>query len=530
MGEDLRARVHQLEADVEQAAKIGSALLTQNTHLAKELDDTRERYVAKVEKLEQELHSTRMKLECSIETEKGLGADLERATDQLAKSKKECSSYRAALQKLQAALDEKDNTSSDQALKADNEKLQKQIRRLEEQLCESRQMNERLLAHNTSSSASSHEALESSRIVFEQEVQLVIEQLHKEIAELKAEKEEISQRLGETEERLKATLTDLSEQKTLLQNQEDESAELRAQLERLQMEQLDPKRRGNSLFSEVEDRRLKQERELLSLRTRFRALHENERFLKEEVRRTRNQMAMILATVSTKKADVRQLRLLQESLTSANAEISRLTGALARQTNERTSQNDIPSDGNPLAGVLKMETLRVTNLEKERAALLKSIAERQMREDRLLRETHEAALKAEALEARLLKAMVRKSEEQPLSAGSVQTTEVYEDLGMVEEKPPVLREVIPMQPNTQTIQASAPKPADRSTDSGETEPKSRSGTQPKVKFEEGCSKENEPHTETDGKKSKRRGTLVEPSLQVRNSEKLVTDIPQCKQQ
>lgn len=534
MGEDLRARVNELEANLRQAAEIGNVLITKNTHLEKELEETRERYFAKVEKLEQELHSTRMKLECSTETEKGLNADLEHAIDQLAKSKKESSAYKAALQKLQAAFDEKDSASSDQAQMADNEKLQKQIRRLEEQLCESRQMNERLLTHNTSASASSSEALESSRVVFEQEVQLLIEQLHNEIAELKAEKEAALQRLGEAEDRLKSTLDDLSAQKTLLQNQEDECAELRAKLESLQMEQLDPKRRGNSLFSEVEDRRLKQEQELLTLRTRYRALHEKERFLREEVRRTRNQMAMILATGSVKKADVRQLRLLQESLTSANAEISRLTGALARQTNEWTSQNDVPLDGNPLAGILKMERLRVTELEKERATLLKSIAERQMREDRLLRETHEAAQKAEALEAQLLKAMVRKSEEQPLSAGFEHKTEVYENLGRGEETPPVLREeVIPI-PNPRKVETSvtsASKPAYSFTDSGKTEPKARSDARPKVTFEERCSKENEPDTEANGKKKfKRRGTPVEPELQVQNSGRVVTEIPQCKQQ
>ncbi|KAH7951567.1 hypothetical protein HPB52_010353 [Rhipicephalus sanguineus] len=98
MGEDLRARVNELEANLRQAAEIGNVLITKNTHLEKELEETRERYFAKVEK---------------------------------------------------------DSASSDQALMADNEKLQKQIRRLEEQLCESRQMNERLLMHNTSASASS---------------------------------------------------------------------------------------------------------------------------------------------------------------------------------------------------------------------------------------------------------------------------------------------------------------------------------------------------------------------------------------
>lgn len=530
MGEDLRVTVRQLEADLKQAAEIGKTLITKNGHLEEELEHTHKRYVAKVEKLEQELHSTRMKLECSIETEKCLSADLEHARDQLAKSKKESLAHQAALKKLQAVLDEKDNVLSDQAFVAEIEKLQKQVRRLEEQLCESRQMNERLLSHNTSATANSPDALDSSRAACEQEMQLVIGQLHNEIDELKAEKEAALQHLGEAEDRLKATLDDLSAQKTLCQNQEDECAELRAQLESLQMDQLDPKRRGNSLFSEVEDRRLKQEQELLSMRTRYRALQEQERFLREELRRTRNQMALILAMGSVNKADARQLRLLQETLTSTNAEISRLTGALARQTSDQASLDNILSDGNPLAGLLKMERQRVRELEKERAALLKSISERQLREDRLLRETHEAAQKAEALEARLLKAMVRKSEEQPLSAGLEQRKEVYENLGMVEDKPPVLREVIPMQPKAETVVTLASKSADCSEGCGETESKGRSGARPKVTFEERSTKENEPDTEADSKKFKRRGTVVKPKLQVQNSGKVVTEVPECKQQ
>ncbi|KAH6930530.1 hypothetical protein HPB50_014657 [Hyalomma asiaticum] len=493
-------RVHQLETDLRQAAEIGNLFITKNANLEKELEETRVRYVATVEKLEQELHSTRMKLECSIETEKCLNTDLENALDQLAKSKKESLAHKAALKKLQAAFDEKDSTASDQAFVADIEKLHKQIRRLEEQLCESRQMNERLLSHNTSASAGNSDSLDTSRAAFEQETQLVIEQLHDEIAELKAEKETALQRLGEAEDRLKTALHDLSAQKTLFQNLEDECGELRAQLESLQMEQLDPKRRGNSIFSEVEDRRLKQEKELLSLRTHYRALQEKERFLREEVRRTRNQMALILATGSGSRADARQLRLLQESLTTANAEISRLTGALARQTNERASQDDISLDGNPLAGILKMERHRVKELEKEREALLKSVAERQAREGRLLRETHEAARKAETLEAQLLKAMVRKSEEQPLSAGFESKKEVHENLGMVEDEPVVLREIIPMQQKAETVETLDSKPAGTSAGPGKAELKKHSGERPKVTFEEGCSKENEPDTEADSKK------------------------------
>ncbi|XP_077484150.1 protein Spindly-A-like isoform X2 [Amblyomma americanum] len=522
MDEDLHLKVLKLEKDLEQAIKIGNDFLVNNAQLEAELDDTHKRYVVRVEALQQELHSTRMKLECATETAKGLSAELDHAKDQIAKTRKECSLHQAAVKRLEATLAENEGELSHEACLAEKTKLQNQVRRLEEQLYESHQANERLRAHEASLGTSTlGESPHSSQGMREQELHLLVEELQAERADVKRERDSLFVRLDTAEDRLRATLDDLSAQKTLTQNQEDECMQLRAQLESLQMDQLDPKRRGNSLFSEVEDRRLKQEQELLSLRTRYRALEEQKQFLQEQLRQSRNQTAMILAMGSGSKADARQLRLLQESMASATAEIQRLAGALVRQSSElQTLPDDAAADGNPLAGLLKMERRRVQALEEERAVMLKSIAERQLREDRLLRETHAATRKAEAIEAQLLKAAIRKSSEEQASSTDVQgKREVHEHLGIVEKKPPVLREVTPVQANVQaatvnttdSASSAGSLPEDSAQNMGTKESKT---VRTKVTFEEDNARENAELTSDAAGSTKRgpklRGTLLKP--------------------
>lgn len=492
--------------------------------------------------LQQELYSTQRKLECVTAMAEELSNDLEIANNHIERSKMELSAHQAALKRLQATIDEKDGELSHEVCLAEKTKLQNQVHRLEEQLCESHQANERLRAHEASMGASMlGDSSHSSEGVREQELQLLVEELRDETASLKRERDCLFERLEAAEDRLRATLDDLSAQKTLTQNQDDECMQLRAQLESLQMDQLDPKRRGNSLFSEVEDRRLKQEQELLSLRTRYRALSEQNQLLQEQLRQSRNQMAMVLAMGSDSRTDARQLRLLQESVTSATAEIHRLTGALVRQSDEQqVLLDDAAADGNPLAGLLKMERRRVRTLEEERAVLLKSIAERQRREDRLLRETHEATRKAEALEAQLLKAAIRKSwKEQASSTGVQGKREVREHLGIVENKPLVLREVIPLQANVPAATTNTTEGDSNAGDLPEDlakniDAKECKAVKTKVMFAEGSAKENDESTfdaaGSTKKGPKLRGTLLKPKVQVPNTVKVVTEVQECKQQ
>lgn len=533
--QNLQAKIRQLETDLQLAADIGQTFIAKNADLEAELEATHKRYVSKVEKLEQELHSAKMRLECSTETEKSLSTELEHVKDQMANAKKECATHQAAQRRLQSIIDEKESASLSHPSMVEVERLQRQVRHLEEQLSESRQMNERLLAHDTSSSTSFGDTSAALHSIREQELQCLVEQLHAEVDELKAEKQALLDRLTDAEDRLRTTLEDLSAQRASLQVQEEESAELRAQLEALQAEQLDPRRRGNSLFSEVEDRRLKQERELLSMRTRNRSLLEQLDFLKEQVRQSRNQMALALMAGSSSKADTRQIRLLQESLAAANAEISRLVGALASQRCEPVVEP--ASEGNPLSGLLSVERKRVAELREERLGLLRSLSQHQHRQDSLLRELHEAQRKAEALEAQLLKAMVRRSQEQtpsPQAAGS-EKKEIIEHIGIVDERHQVLRETVSVPPNVQANPVSSPAAAttDSVSNSSVADCKEIKSKNQKVTFDDGNTKENDPSLEqaADKKKDfKRRGTIVKPQFKVESGAKVVTNVPECKQQ
>ncbi|KAM7292558.1 protein Spindly-A [Ixodes scapularis] len=254
---------------------------------------------------------------------------------------------------------------------------------------------------------------------------------------LPASKRVLEAELAEAQGRLRETLDSLTVERAATLKAEREATELRAQLDTLQLSQVDPKQRGNSLFSEVEDRRLKQERELLSLRTRFRALHEQESSLREEVRKSRAQMAQLMAA-GGRRADARQVVLLQDALARARLDIAQLTRALPSQGSGAGATSEAPSV--PLSGLLEMERKKVEALERERLSLLRVQSESHVREDQLLRELHQASLKAEALEARMLKMMAQKDD---CSVGRKDAA-VHEQLGVVEEEPPVLRERIVM--------------------------------------------------------------------------------------
>lgn len=434
--EDLRSENERLTKDLQYAASIGQSFLEKNAELEAEMANVHSRYVVRIEKLEQECHSLRMKLDCSISAENSLNAEVDVLRDQLKRARESCSKSELASKKLEASLAEKQQSENDRTAAVELH-LRTQVKALEEQLSESHKLNERLLAQDCNSMLSEEGGHTSVLAAREQELELLLKQVQAEVEALGASKHVLEAELAEAQGRLRETLDSLTVERAATLKAEREATELRAQLDALQLSQVDPKQRGNSLFSEVEDRRLKQERELLSLRTRFRALHEQESSLREEVRKSRAQMAQLMAA-GGRRADARQVALLQDALARAKLDIAQLTRALPSQGSGARATSEAPSV--PLSGLLEMERKKVEALERERLSLLRVQSESHVREDELLRELHKASLKAEALEARMLKMMAQKDD---CSVGRKDAA-IHEQLGVVEEEPPVLRERIVM--------------------------------------------------------------------------------------
>lgn len=562
--EDLRSENERLTKDLQYAASIGQSFLEKNAELEAEMANVHSRYVVRIEKLEQECHSLRMKLDCSVSAESSLSAEVDVLRDQLKRARESGSKSELALKRLEASLTERQQSENDRTAAIELH-LRTRVKALEEQLSESHKLNERLLAQDCNSMLSEEGGHTSVLAAREQELEFLLKQVQAEVEALGASKRVLEAELAEAQGRLRETLDSLTVERAATLKAEREATELRAQLDTLQLSQVDPKQRGNSLFSEVEDRRLKQERELLSLRTRFRALHEQESSLREEVRKSRAQMAQLMAA-GGRRADARQVVLLQDALARARLDIAQLTRALPSQGSGAGATSEAPSV--PLSGLLEMERKKVEALERERLSLLRVQSESHVREDQLLRELHQASLKAEALEARMLKMMAQKDD---CSVGRKDAA-VHEQLGVVEEEPPVLRERIVMSHAFRRGCAGAPsskrpktsshedkentdKAPDNETQSGNTtrDEAQRDGAlvehgqcdeaqrgraeevvrKPKVAFQddagEAANTAVDERASLGTKRKLRRGSVVVPQQQVESSSTQV-EVQQCKQQ
>ena len=88
--------------------------------------------------------------------------------------------------------------------------------------------------------------------------------------------------------------------KTLEEGKKEIIRELKVELDLLKMEASGHKEKGNSLFSEVEDRRVQAEKELLSMKVKHEALEKKYQWSLQSLHRLKVQMAEALNRTSGK--------------------------------------------------------------------------------------------------------------------------------------------------------------------------------------------------------------------------------------
>lgn len=124
---------------------------------------------------------------------------------------------------------------------------------------------------------------------------------------------------GEKEEREKEVVSYCN----ALEKAREANQELQVQLDHAVQQSLDPTRKGNSLFAEVEDRRAEMERQLISVKVKYQSLQKQHAFTREQLQRMKLQMATLLQLKGSK-AEFEQLERLQSMLEQKNGEIEDL--------------------------------------------------------------------------------------------------------------------------------------------------------------------------------------------------------------
>ncbi|OQR78717.1 hypothetical protein BIW11_00259 [Tropilaelaps mercedesae] len=161
--------------------------------------------------------------------------------------------------------------------------------------------------------------------------------------------------------------SELAYYKNSIQEKNLEITELKGEVDSLKAAQIDPNRRGNSIFAEVEDRRIEVEARLAKMIARLRGAEEVKR-------RLRSQLAHCFASMKilarhTSQADQHYVAILEKEVMRLRNEVFACSARFSTKSKDETfTEKDL--QGNPLAGLLLSERACTAALKKRLEELI----------------------------------------------------------------------------------------------------------------------------------------------------------------
>ncbi|XP_072329007.1 protein Spindly isoform X1 [Scyliorhinus torazame] len=333
--QQLRQQLQESESERMKAAQYGLELLKNEAELDNKLTETTNEFATVRELLEQEKYSLQREVELKNRLMDSLNSDIESIKQQ----------QKAQLSQ-QLEQQERVHGREINELKS---KLEKQKSELDEaQLCE-KQLRHKLDHQSELLNAKSEELRNLSERA-QETMSSEVMSLQVENMELEATKGKLQEDLNEMmyhQEQLELTNNNLQRQVERLQEEKEEqeketvsycnalekarvaNQDLQIQLDQALQEARDPNSKGNSLFSEVEDRRAMMERQLIGLRIQYQSLQKQHAFSRQQLHRMKVQIATMLQ-IKGLQSDPGQLERLQSMLAQKNNEIQALVVKLRR--------------------------------------------------------------------------------------------------------------------------------------------------------------------------------------------------------
>uniref|UniRef100_UPI00398F2626 protein Spindly n=1 Tax=Pristiophorus japonicus TaxID=55135 RepID=UPI00398F2626 len=345
--QQLRQQLLESENERMKAAQYGLELLKNEAELDNKLTETTNEFAAAREVLEQDKYSLQREVELKNRMLESLSSDVESIKQQ----------QKTQLSQLQEQL-ERIHAREINELKS---KLEKQKSELDEaQLCE-KQLRHKL-DHQSELLGAKCEELRNLSERAQETMSSEVMSLQVENMELETAKGKLQEDLNEMmyhQEQLELANNNLQRQVERLQEEKEEqeketvsycnalekarvaNQDLQIQLDQALQEARDPNSKGNSLFSEVEDRRAMMERQLIGLRVQYQSLQKQHAFSRQQLHRMKVQIATMLQ-IKGLQSDPGQLERLQSMLAQKNSEIQALVVKLRRL--EKMEMNYDPGD------------------------------------------------------------------------------------------------------------------------------------------------------------------------------------------
>ncbi|XDV37367.1 hypothetical protein PO909_006974 [Leuciscus waleckii] len=341
----LQQKLQEREEALQKAGQYGLQLLYEKMDLHNKLEEQQIEMSSVIEALEQEKYSLQREVELKARMLESLRSEFDLVKNQ----QKHQMEQQQTLLERNHALELSDLKNKVEKMKTDLEEAQlaeKQMRHKLDQQSEAlsskteelRVLTER--AHETMSSEIlelqvQKMDMESAMASLEQELQegrYKEEQLHLANTTLQRQLERFTEEKEEREKEAVSCYNAL--EKARVANQD-----LQIQLEQVLQQAQDPNSKGNSLFSEVEDKRAEMERQLNSMKRQHESLQKQHALFKQHMQRMKMQIATLMQLQSNR-ADPAQLERLQFMLSDKNNEIESLMMKVRELEKEKTTATD----------------------------------------------------------------------------------------------------------------------------------------------------------------------------------------------
>ncbi|XP_074656447.1 protein Spindly-A-like isoform X2 [Tubulanus polymorphus] len=341
----LEAELEEKSDEVIKVAQIGKTLLEANGTLQNQLEEMRLTNIKQIEELEQEKFSLNKKLEAKFAMEVNYLEEIENLKSSLTKQKEK--SEELLQIELSGKLTEIRNKFENS--RAEVERLTLIEKQLKTELEQVNLSFKSLQEKNQQQENISNETFSEEMVKLHSDLSTAYQikaDLEHEIQQINNRNQQLSmnkQHLEEKVERLKGTIeekdcTIVSYQNTIEKTQE-EMIDLQIQLDAAQMEQTDLKKKGNSLFSEVEDRRLNVEKEFINLRVENESVTQQLKMSQQQMHQLKLQMFGML-DMAESKVDRTHLHWLEKQLSRSREEVEQLTNKLQHIEKQTTGRTD----------------------------------------------------------------------------------------------------------------------------------------------------------------------------------------------
>ncbi|KAJ8319837.1 hypothetical protein KUTeg_001424 [Tegillarca granosa] len=320
--EQLQQQLQEKDNDVQSAVDVGKFLLEENSKLKDKIESTVKECTEKIETLQQENYIIQQKLDAKTASENWFNTEL--------------AHYKEGFQKENEKLKENLETEKQQEVS----KLQRKIDDLQLELETSQRTEKDLQSQIQQLEELVQQGLEHTEVISKSFLNDEIGELKTELVDFKNENTNLKSQLIEEKSQYQKVKTEVdglrnkvfakeSELEEIqcqamsyfssLENARTEILDLKTEMEALRMESSVHSKKGNSLFSELEDRRVDAEKKLVSLKVQFDAVKDKYEFEKQQNHKLKMQM-VVLFQKSKGTADTERLRQLESHLSRERAE------------------------------------------------------------------------------------------------------------------------------------------------------------------------------------------------------------------